>query len=129
MEIRYSFSLLFSVVIISSAAQDITSLPQWDYRMEKAVTGDWLVQTPSVKAAVYRSINGKDLILSNGLVKRTFRITPNAACIDYKNLSNGQQLIRAVKPEARIVINEKVYDIGGLHGQKENGYLLPEWVD
>jgi hypothetical protein len=129
MEIRSGFLLLFSVIMITSEAQDIRSLPQWNYQMEKSIAVDWLVQTPPIKASVYRSLNGKDLILSNGLVKRTFRITPNAACIDYKNLSNGQQLLRAVKPEARIVINNKPYDIGGLHGQKENGYLLPAWVD
>ena len=41
----------------------------------------------------------------------------------------GQQLLRAVMPEAVITINGKEYNVGGLHGQKEKAYLLPEWLD
>ena len=54
---------------------------------------------------------------------------PNVTCIDYKNLSNGQQLLRAAKAEARLTINGKDYNVGGLYGQHENAYLLPAWVD
>ncbi len=105
------------------------SLPNWQKTMGENATGDWLIKPVTVKAAVYKSADGKDIILYNGLLKRTFRITPNVACTDYKNLSNGQQLLRAVKAEARVTINDKDYNIGGLYGQKENAYLLPEWVD
>jgi hypothetical protein len=62
-------------------------------------------------------------------VKRSFRITPNVACIDYKNMTNGQQLLRAVKAEAILKINGKEYNVGGLYGQKENAYLLTEWIN
>lgn len=58
---------------------------------------DWLVQPVSQKAGITQ--DGRDIILQNGLVKRIFRIGPNIACYDYKNLSTGQQLLRAVKPE------------------------------
>ena len=44
-------------------------------------------------------------------------------------MSNGQQLIRAVKPEARLTIDGDTYNIGGLYGQKENAYLLRGWID
>ncbi len=90
---------------------------------------DWLVQPVIIKAQVNKSEDGKNIILYNGLVERTFRVQPNLVCVDYKNMSNGQQLLRAVKPEARITIDNKEYKIGGLHGQTENAYLLPEWVD
>lgn len=96
-------------------------------RYDKPASGDWLVTPVTQKAEVITE--GKNIILYNGLVKRVFRIEPNVVCIDYKNLSNGQQLLRAVKPEAKIVVNGKTYNIGGLMGQKENAYLLPEWVD
>jgi hypothetical protein len=88
---------------------------------------DWLVTPIKQNATIITE--GKNIILDNGLVKRVFRITPNVACIDYTNLANGQQLLRAVKPEAKIVIDGKEYAIGGLKGQKENAYLLPEWLD
>ncbi|RPE09708.1 alpha-galactosidase [Chitinophaga lutea] len=88
---------------------------------------DWLVTPVTAKAEVQSA--GQDVVLTNGLVKRAFRIAPNVACFDYVNLSNGQQLLRAVKPEARIGLNGKEYNVGGLYGQKENAYLLPEWLN
>lgn len=126
---KNGFIVLFSLVVTSCFAQDVSTLPVWNDQLETAVKNDWLVESPSVKASVYKTPNGKDIILFNGLVKRTFRIDPNIACIDYKNLINGQQLLRAVKPEAKIIVNSKAYHVGGLYGQKENAYLLPSWVD
>jgi hypothetical protein len=96
-------------------------------RHDQLTTKDWLVTPIVQKAEVIEE--GKNIILYNGLVKRVFRIQPNVASIDYKNLSNGQQLLRAVKPEASITLNGKKYQVGGLIGQKENAYLLPEWLD
>lgn len=91
------------------------------------VPGDWLVKPATAKARVDQSTG--DIVLTNGLVKRSFRLKPDLACIEYKNLTNGQQLLRAVKPEARVVLNGVAYNVGGLYGQKENAYLLPQWVD
>lgn len=90
---------------------------------------DWLVQPVGIKARVINSSDGKDITLFNGLLKRTFHVGANLACIDYKNMSNGQQLLRAIKPEAKVTINHKEYNVGGLHGQTENAYLLPEWAN
>lgn len=90
---------------------------------------DWLIKASRAKAQVEKSKDGKDLILSNGLLKRAFRLSPNLACIDYVNLSTGRQLLRAVREEARVTINAKNYPIGGLQGQQEKAYLLPEWAD
>lgn len=96
-------------------------------KYDKLISTDWLVKPVTQKAEIITE--GKNIFLYNGLVKRAFRIEPNVACIDYKNLSNGQQLLRAIKPEARIIIDGKEYNVGGLIGQKENAYLLPEWLD
>lgn len=104
-------------------------IPVWKPEFENKKPADWLVQPLTEKARIYKSQDGRDIVLSNGLLKRTFRITPDLVCTDFKNLSNGQQLLRTVKPEARITLNGKNYNIGGLYGQKENAYLLPEWVD
>ncbi len=90
---------------------------------------DWLLHAGTQKAGVYKSKDQKDLILDNGFIKRVFRFHPNLACIDYTNLTNGQQLLRAVMPEARVTVNGGVYNVGGLYGQKEKAYLLPEWID
>jgi hypothetical protein len=90
---------------------------------------DWLINNRGYIASITKSENGKDLILSNGLLKRVFRIQPNVACVSYENLSTGQQLLRNVKPEAVVTIDGKKINIGGLYGQKEHAYLLPEWID
>lgn len=112
----------------ASFSQQI-NLPLWQQQQEGMPGYDWLIKPITTKAQIYRTGNQKDIVLYNGLVKRVFRIGPNVACVDYKNIANGQQLLRAVKPEARLTINGKEHNVGGMYGQKENAYLLPEWVD
>ncbi len=123
--------LLFATAAFALCSQlNAQRLPDWDPANDrKQLTYDWLVTPSPEKAAIYTQPGGKDVILYNGLVKRTFRITPDVACVDYKNMINGQQLLRAVKPEARINLNGTDYTVGGLYGQTENAYLLNEWVD
>ena len=82
---------------------------------------DWLVSPFEQKATITNQ--GQNIVLNNGLVKRTFVIAPNVACFDYTNLTNGQQLIRSIEPEARVVIDQVMYNVGGLSGQKEKAYL------
>ncbi len=117
--------VLFLLCFTNARSQ---SLPLWN-NDQSLYKKDWLLSPVMQKAAVYTNNDKKEIVLYNGLVKRMFRISPNLACIDYKNMSTGQQLLRSVKPEAVLVIDGKTYNVGGLHGQKENAYLLPEWVD
>jgi len=107
---------------------NIQQLPAWSRGMNEITPNDWLINPTSEKAQVLRSEDGKEIVLYNGLVKRSFRISPNVACSDYNNMTNGQQILRAIKPEARVTINGKDYNIGGLYGQKENAYVQPEWI-
>ncbi|MDF7816439.1 alpha-galactosidase [Runella sp. MFBS21] len=118
---------IFSLILLWCLVFQLNAQSPGLSRYDKLTTTDWLVAPIAQKAEVITE--GKNIILYNGLVKRVFRIEPNVACIDYKNLSNGQQLLRGVKPEARITVNDKEYSVGGLIGQKENAYLLPEWLD
>lgn len=120
--------LFFSVALLFQS-HVFSQLPVWNTQSDKLTTTDWLVKPIATKAGVYQTADKKDIILYNGLVKRTFRLSPNVACTDFKNMSNGQQLLRAIKPEARVTINGADYNIGGLYGQKENAYVLPEWID
>ena len=88
---------------------------------------DWLIDASPYKAAITQK--GTAIELNNGLVRRRFSIGANFACTDYTNLANQQQLLRAIKPEARIVLDGQLYNVGGLVGQKENGYILPGLAD
>jgi len=121
------FLVCFLAQIVAQTATTI--LPVWNKQYDKNALQDWLVTPVTSKAQVYASADGKDIILYNGLLKRVFRLKPNVACTDYTNLANGQQLLRSIKPEASITIDGRTYAVGGLHGQKENAYLLPEWIN
>ncbi|WP_439182145.1 NPCBM/NEW2 domain-containing protein [Carboxylicivirga taeanensis] len=90
---------------------------------------DWLIDPSKVKAEVYRANNNKDLVLSNGLVARVFRVSPNLATIDYFNQMTGESLLRAVSNEGTLTIDGKTYAIGGLSQQPEYAYTLMKWVD
>ncbi|EEI92068.1 hypothetical protein HMPREF0765_2221 [Sphingobacterium spiritivorum ATCC 33300] len=89
---------------------------------------DWLINAEEYKAEIYETKDRTDVILDNGLVRRSFRLAPDLVCYDYSNLRTGQQLIRAVEPEAWVNINGTDYSVGGLDGQKEKAYLLTEWL-
>ena len=115
---------LFFLIVTLNARPQVKPLPDWD----RLYTGDWLAQPVQQKAVVHKTTD-KDIVLYNGLVKRVFRLSPNVVCTDFKNMITGQQLLRAVMPEAVIVLNGKTYNVGGLYGQKEKAYLLPGNLD
>jgi hypothetical protein len=86
---------------------------------------DWLLNNFQFKAQIEKK--GNQIILDNGLLRRSFLLNGNIACTDYTNLTNGQQLIRSIEPEASVLINKIQYNIGGLNGQKEKAYLDLSW--
>lgn len=92
-------------------------------------TLDWLVMPVKTPATVVATPDGKELVLSNGLIRRTFRLQPNAATVAFDNLMTGESILRGVKPEASIEIDGCRFDVGGLAGQVEYAYLRPEWID
>ncbi|WP_343747046.1 alpha-galactosidase [Chitinophaga sp.] len=87
---------------------------------------DWLVDPKGFTATATEK--GKEIVLSNGLLSRSFRTAPNVICTDFRNLVSGEQLLRAVKPEARLFINGRAYQVGGAAGQRQQAYLLPGWL-
>ncbi|WP_430812216.1 MULTISPECIES: NPCBM/NEW2 domain-containing protein [unclassified Carboxylicivirga] len=95
--------------------------PQPDY--------DWLLDNSKAKAGVYRAANNKDLVLSNGLIARVFRLSPNLATVDFFNQMTGESLLRAVSNEGTLTIDGKSYAIGGLSPQPEYAYTRMDWVD
>ena len=125
--------ILIGAILMWLFAGDLSattdSLPVWNAAKVPERVGDWLLGDIGIRAGVYRSSDGKDLILYNGLVKRSFRLTPNLACTDFINMVNGQQLLRSLRPEARIGIDGRDHEIGGLEGLKEHAYFRKEWLD
>ncbi|MGN6436022.1 MAG: alpha-galactosidase [Agriterribacter sp.] len=127
---RILLAVTFLLSTVSGYTQTgLSNLSSWNNAIEKKTEQDWLIHPTAQKAGAWKSQDGRDIILYNGLLKRVFRIAPNVACYDFTNLSNGQQLMRAVKAEARLTIDGKDYNVGGLYGQKEKAYVLPAWLE
>ena len=75
---RQLFSFVFLLIVPTLHAQQ--NLSVHNSSNEKNNEIDWLVNPVSEKAMVYKSADNNDIILSNGLLKRTFRIQPNLVC-------------------------------------------------
>lgn len=95
-------------------------------------TKDWLIHSVNepCRMNVQKSKDGTTSMfqITNGLVARTFYVGDNIACVGYKNLSNGAEFLRAVKPEARVCLDSVWYEVGGLKDQPELSYLLESWL-
>ena len=129
MKSTFIFTLLFVLAIHSLYAQT-NSISVIDHWQDIISAKDWLIHSGDFKAKVSQTNNGKEVYLYNGLLKRKFVISGSSlGCTDYKNLINGQQLLRSISPEAKVTINAVEYAVGGLTGQTEKAYLLPAWVD
>ncbi len=111
-----------------SAAADTGALPALP-PAPHTPPADWLIDGTPFRAAAYRGGNPTELVLCNGLIRRTFRLAPNGATVGLDNLVSGQSIIRGVKPEALVTIDGVRYEVGGLTGQPNYAYLLPEWLD
>ena len=94
-----------------------------------AVDSDWLITQITEPVKVEERLAGGEIVLSNGLISRTFRLRPNPATVAYDNLMKGQSIIRGVKTEGIVELDGHKYEVGGLRGQVEYGYLLAEKVD
>ena len=126
-----SIVLFASFVGKTPADEPVTkldSLPALTDELATSVKADWLVAPMQRKAGVYRS-GPKEVCLTNGLISRRFRLSPNAATVGFDNLMSGSAILRGVKPEAILELDGMKYTLGGLAGQVEYAYLRPECID
>ncbi len=89
---------------------------------------DWLVKPITARAGVFRGADDQTLVLANGLARRVFRLSPNAATVALDQRTTGESFLRAVRPECELTLNGKVYAVGGLTNQPVQNYLLPQWL-
>ena len=108
--------------------QKIAQLPVVVLPMEKPGF-DWLINADKSETNIYRTADNKNIIITNSMVSRVFRIMPNLGTIDIINKMTGENMLRAVGTEGTIRIDGKTWNIGGLAGQPERGFLKPEWLD
>lgn len=110
-------------------SEKMGQLPTLDHLAMQRSEKDWLIDDSQYKADVYAGVDGKSIIISNGLVARVFRVTPNLATIDIINQMDGNGMLRAVSSEGEVVIDGTTWHLGGLDGQPERGFLKEEWID
>jgi hypothetical protein len=88
---------------------------------------DWYCQPGAFPARLSQAAPDR-IALENGLVRRSFLLAPNAATVGLDSLARDESLLRAVRPEARIVVDGVTLEIGGLTGQPIENYLAEEWL-
>ncbi len=93
------------------------------------VTSDWLIVPVKAKTGVYRGSHPHEILMTNGLIRRTWRLSPDAATVALDNLITGESLLRSVRPEALVELDGVKYSVGGLDGQRIHNYLDPRWLD
>ena len=129
------YCLFCAIVMISGQTEaqqykeKLNKLPEAKGVYIDGIKNDWLVSKVVPKAKVLKSSNGKEIVLSNGIVSRSFRISPNAATVSLKNLTEQEELIRAVEPEAVISVDGYTMEVGGLKGQSNLAFLYADWID
>ena len=88
---------------------------------------DWLITKVNVQSKLRVLPNG-NLELTNGLVSRQFSTQPGFATVDFVSHEKQSSLIRAIQPEAIVIINGINYKIGGFQANmkrvKMNRLLL-----
>lgn len=113
--VQLATSLLGITLIISSlSAQDSNK--------------DWLVDPSGFVANVRIDEQQKRIVLENGLAQRTLSLSPGLATTSLLNQSTGEEYIRAIAPEGKVIIDGEEYMIGGLEGQPVMNYFKEEWL-
>lgn len=90
---------------------------------------DWLLSDEPPGAGIYRDEQSRDLILDNGLIRRTIRLSPYAATIALDDHRTGASLLRSVRPEALVTVDGQPWRIGGAVGQANHAYLTADAAD
>lgn len=114
-------------VTLFADASKVTSLDK--YKANDS-TKDWLIDGSSYKAGIYRSDDDKNIILSNGLIRRVFKVSGNCGTVGFDNLMTGESILRALSPEAEIVLSGTNYKVGGFSevAWANRAYLTPERI-
>ena len=118
--IALSIIVLFALLCLPAAASFAPELP------EGIIAGDvpdWLVHTvttpvtlqkdPSCSASPTASLSSC-LRLSNGLISRTFALSPDFGTVNLYSHSSRRSLLRSLTPEAYVTLDGVTYPIGGL---------------
>ena len=63
---------------------------------------DWLVNKVDFPVRLVKNANNKTITLTNGIISRTFSLTPGFATIDLYSHEKNSSLLRALGPEVSV---------------------------
>ena len=63
------------------------------------------------------------MVLSNGLISRTFLLSPDFGTVDFDSLVADVSILRAISPEAEVTLDGVAYNVGGLQSNVPPDYL------
>lgn len=89
---------------------------------------DWLVAQDGFVARGAKSDDGKLVTIGNGCLSATWTLTPDAALVGLEVGASKEQVVRAAQPMARVQLGGAAFAVGGLTGQRDRAFLLPEEV-
>lgn len=119
---------IFALAQNPNLLQKLTQLPDYQFFTPADPSQDWLIHPITTPTTVLKD-GENSLVLTNGLLLRRWRIAADIATTHLTLLTNNDNYLRGVKPEAELVMDGDTVRIGGLLGQPEYGYLLPEWLE
>src|SRR5215831_18290895 len=90
---------------------------------------DFLVDPRPCVSRVEASADGRELALDNGLLRATLRLQPDAALVSLRVGDEHRELLRAVRPFGKVTLNGVESAVGGLTGQPDQAFLMPQWLD
>src|SRR5262249_4351810 len=113
---RMRRAVVVPIAAVALAAQDA------------AVRPDFLIDPRPYVAKVEAAADASELVLDNGLLRATLRLQPDAALVSLRVGGEGRELLRAVRPFGKVTLDGKEFALGGLLGQPNQAFLLPEWL-
>lgn len=87
---------------------------------------DWLLDPAPYVAKV--DVEDDRIVMENGLVACEWTRQNGLARVSVRRSDADFEFLRAVSPEARVVIDGRAVAIGGLEGQRDRNYLDPSWL-
>lgn len=112
--------------ILAILALAFSQLPEGQATASGAA--DWLIDPSPFRATISTNAAENEIVLANGLVRRVFKLSPDAATVAFDNLMTGESILRSVRPEAQVELDGNNFDVGGLTGQPVQNYFTPGWL-
>src|ERR1035437_9946581 len=81
--------LYLSLPLFATKVEDLPACPA----SPAGPKSDWLISSLASPAILCRGVHPSEIEMSNGLIRRTWRLAPDAASVAFDNLTNGAALL------------------------------------